>query len=172
MSSEANSTSDEELIIMLQENNPNAWEHLYDKYAPAMYCIICKLTVDTSISETIFIQLFVQLKENPILAKVENDLCLTLLNYTYTFSILFLEHQKIAPLEISAADQDKLIYTICHTLTSLKDIASILHISEEAAEAKLYRELLNMVKQDAIQPNEHIEQIAYNFSSINQFKKV
>jgi len=53
--------SGNQIVVVLQENNPLAWEHLYDKYALAMYGLICNLTEDKLLAEEIFMNAFLEL---------------------------------------------------------------------------------------------------------------
>ncbi|MEO6166354.1 MAG: hypothetical protein ABIO98_02460 [Chitinophagales bacterium] len=70
---------------MIAVNNLEAWGHIYDKYAPAMYGIICSLTGDRTIAEEIFKDAFLELKEKQILSKDTSSLCPCLLRHTHIF---------------------------------------------------------------------------------------
>ena len=48
MHTQTKNISDQDIFAMIAENNQEGWGRLYDKYAPAMYGIICKLTGNRS----------------------------------------------------------------------------------------------------------------------------
>lgn len=52
------SYSDDQLIAMIKNKNKKAFEHLYDKYSPALYGSICKQIEDKSLAEEILQQTF------------------------------------------------------------------------------------------------------------------
>ena len=97
MTLESERVSGKEIITMLQENNPLAWEHLYDKYAPAMYGLICSLTDDKLLGEQIFTNSFIQLKEKGTLSKTKYALSAILLKHTYSYAITHLKQMGINP---------------------------------------------------------------------------
>ena len=86
MLSQTKNIPDEQILLMFAENNLEAWEHLYDKYAPTMYGIIFSLSDDRTLAEDIFKEEFLQLKEKRILSGISHLLCSFLLRYTHTFA--------------------------------------------------------------------------------------
>jgi|GEM_PF-3040018 len=67
MSLPSEKISEKNIIAMLQANNPLPWVNLYDKYASAMFGLICNLTEDKLLAEEIFVNAFRELKQKQIL---------------------------------------------------------------------------------------------------------
>ena len=65
--------SEHDLIALLQKNEKGAFEFLYDRYAPALYGIICKLVEDKWLANEILKKSFVQIWHQ--LAKVQPLSC-------------------------------------------------------------------------------------------------
>jgi hypothetical protein len=85
-----NSIPDSTIVAMLADNDINAWEQLYDKYAPMMYGAISKITRDERLAENIFRECFLQLKVNRNILKIRVDLCTFLLKHTHNFTFNYL----------------------------------------------------------------------------------
>ncbi len=140
--------SDQQIITLLEENNLLAWKKLYDKYATAMYGLICNLTDDKTLAEEIFVAVFLQLKEKQILSKVKYGLCPTLLRYTFSYTTKQLMECSINPKSFNPLEEVKLIHLLSTQCNSLKEVASILNMSEEETKKKLRSELLNLRNQN------------------------
>ena len=71
---------DSRLLILLRENNPFAWNCIYDKYAALMYGNILNITQSKKIAEMIFVQAFIKLKKQnrpfPLECSMPNFLCM------------------------------------------------------------------------------------------------
>ena len=132
--------SDKDILRMLAEKNPKAWEHLYDKYGTAMYTITYKLSRDKTIAEKIFIYAFVELHEKKILADVANGLCTLVLRHTYNFAIAQLKNYGIHSTAINQALLYEVIDLLCTKCSTIKQVASHLSITEAAAKKKLQHE--------------------------------
>ncbi len=133
--------SDQNILSLIAENNLEAWEHLYDKYAPAMYGIICNLTDDKPLAEVIFKEAFLQIKEKQILSKATYSLCPCLLRHTHTFARQQLKERGRTCLN-SPNQQTSLINMLCSQNLSFKQAASNFNITEEEAKRKLHEEFL------------------------------
>ncbi len=131
---------------MIAENNLEAWRHIYDKYAPAMYGVICGLTDDRTLTEEIFTEAFLQLKEKQILSKVSYSLCLCLLRHTHVFARQQLKERGIT-LSKSPMEETSLIKILCSQHITIKEIASIFKITEQEAKKKLHLEFLELRQQ-------------------------
>lgn len=139
--------SDQQIIILLEENNLLAWEKLYDKYAAAMFGLICNLTNDKTLAEEIFITAFLQLKENQILSKVKFSLYPTLLRHTFSYTTKRLKALGINPKIYNPLEEVKLIHLLSTQCNSIKEVASIFNMTEEETKKKLRAELLNLRNQ-------------------------
>ncbi|MEO6254853.1 MAG: hypothetical protein ABIO79_16200 [Ferruginibacter sp.] len=143
-----NSISDEQIIALLKENNDSAWESLYDKYAPVMYGLIYNLTDDKVLAERILIHAFIQLKEKQTLSRINSGLCYTLLRYIYTFATNHFKEYGIIPKTLNPSEEVKLIHLFCIQCNSLKEIASILNLTEERTIKKVRSQLLKFRNQN------------------------
>lgn len=52
---------DHELIKLLQQKNMSAYEFIYDRYAPLLYGVICKLVKDEVKAEKVLKKSFIQI---------------------------------------------------------------------------------------------------------------
>lgn len=130
---------------MIAENNLEAWEYLYDKYAAAMYGIICKLTDDRTLSEEIFIGAFLQLKEKQILSKTTHPICVCLLRHTHIFAKQELTNRGIN--STNKVEESSLINMFCSQHLTAKDAAVKLNITEQEVRRKLRLEFLELRSQ-------------------------
>lgn len=132
--------SDIDIIQMLVEKNPKAFEHLYDKFSAAMFTITYKLVGDNSIAEKIFIDAFVELHEKKILANVTKGLCIHVLRHTYNFALAELEKKGIYPPAIKQDSLCEVIDLLCTKCLTIKQVAYRLSITEAAAIKKFQGE--------------------------------
>lgn len=128
---------------MVAENNLEAWEHLYDKYAPAMFGIICNLVEDRKIAEEIFKETFLQLKEKQILSKVTYALCPYLLRHTNTFARAQLKERGIS-CSNNTIEETSLINILCSQNINTKEVATKLNITVDEAKNKLRSEFVEI----------------------------
>ncbi len=156
--------SDQQVILLLLENNLLAWDSLYDKYSSAMYGIILNLTDDKTLAEEIFIPAFIQLKENQILANVKYALCPTLLIYTFNYTTKYLNQSGLNPKIFSPAEEVELIHLLCNQCNSIKKVASILNMTEEATKKKLRSEMLNLRNQKNLVKSSKRDSILKNYN--------
>ncbi len=95
MFTNANNISDQDIRSLIAENNFEAWELLYDKYAFAMRVIIRNLTDNKTIAEEIFKEAFLQLKEKQILSHFSYSLYSCLLRHTQLVTMQLLKERKL-----------------------------------------------------------------------------
>lgn len=143
MQHQANNISDQNILSMIAENNLEAWEYLYDKYAPAMFGIICNLTMDRKIAEDVFKETFLQLKEKQILSKVTYALCPYLLRHTNTFAKQQLKERNI-DCSKNPIEETSLINILCSQSINIKEVASRFNITVEEFKNKLRAEFLEL----------------------------
>ena len=89
--------ADKEILIMLEGNNSQGWEHLYNKYAPIMFGAIFRITDNRKLADEILIQSFIQLKKNNLLCETKKLLTVYLLQHTYATMLKILSANKITP---------------------------------------------------------------------------
>ena len=140
MTLESEIVSEKEIITMLQENNPLAWEHLYDKYAPAMYGLVCSLTDDKLLGEQIFANSFIQLKKNGILSGTKYALSAVLLKHTYSYAMTHLKQIGINPKPSDSPNKTKILYLILTQCNVIKEAASMLTITEKEVKKRIHAE--------------------------------
>lgn len=133
-----------QIIAMLKENNPLAWGHLYDKYASAMYGLICKLAADKLLAKEILLKTFIELKQKQILSKIKFALLPIILRYTHSFTIEYLKNIRITEKTIHPQKETELIHLFTTQCSSLKEAANMLHITEKETKKRLQVEFLNL----------------------------
>lgn len=148
--------SDEEIITMLEHNNPLAWESLYDKYAPAIFGLICKLTDDKVIAEKMLISSFLQLKQSKILSKVKYALYPAVLRYVLEYTTQKLTQNGVTPKILKPLDEMPVMHLICTQSGCIHEISSILNITTEEAKRRLRFELLYLRNQKNIAATVHV----------------
>ena len=60
---------DNELIMLVQQKDMVAYEFLYDRYAPMLYGLICKLVKDQWLAEEILKKSFVEIWKSLVIVK-------------------------------------------------------------------------------------------------------
>lgn len=140
MNSDFKRVSDTDILCMVADKNPAAWEHLYTKYGAAMFTIVHKLANDDVIAEKIFMDAFVELHEKKILANVTNGLCILLLRYTHGFTTMQLKSYGMLPTILNSLFNYEVINLLCTTCHTIKEVALQLNSTEAAAMKKLQDE--------------------------------
>ncbi|MEO6135702.1 MAG: hypothetical protein ABIP35_11150 [Ginsengibacter sp.] len=142
--------SGSQIIVMLRENNPLAWGHLYDKYALAMYGLICDLTEDKLLAEEILIKAFLELKQKQTQLKIEYALLPIILRHTHSYTIKHLKKTGITPRTLHPPKETELIHLLTTQCHSLKEAASTLNITVEETRQNLHVAFLNLRMQNNI----------------------
>jgi len=137
MESVTNQISDLNMLSLIRENNPEGWEQLYDKYAPVMYGIICTYTTDKSLADKILIDLFIRLKEEEILPKMNFTLCIFILRYTYTNTRAELKKRGIYYTE-SPIETNSVIHTLYSQSLKIKRFTPNFKISKNEVKNNYY----------------------------------
>lgn len=140
-----NSVSDEYILTLIRENDPLAWNALYDKYAAAMYGLIHSLTSSPEMAERIFMAAFRRLKSENKLKKITHALCPVILRYTYSCTMEMLPKQGINNVPEDARQDTKLISLFLTKCNSIKEAASLLNITEEETKNKLHVEVSELI---------------------------
>ena len=84
MESVANQISDSTILNLIRENNLKGWNLLYDKYTSMMYGIIYTHKDDKGLADEILINLFIRLKEEQMLLRINFALCVCIPYHTYS----------------------------------------------------------------------------------------
>ena len=152
MTSASNNISDKDILYMLAEKRPQAWEYLYNKYAPAMYGMIHNLAGEKLLAEKILIAAFVHLKKEWNFLKITNALCVRLLRYTYDFAIRQLKNYGIHPGESNRKVNAEVIDLLCSKCSSINEVASHLNSTTQEATKKLQTEFYSLRSQHGNKP--------------------
>ncbi len=147
--------SGNQIIVMLEENNPLAWGHLYDKYAPAMYGLIYNLTKDKILAEEIFMSAFLELKQKQTLSKIKYALLPIILRHTYSYTTKHLRKIRVTPKILNPPKEAQVIHLLTTQCISLNEAASILNITEKETKERLHVEFLNLRRQNNNPENAH-----------------
>ena len=140
MDSTVTRISDTIILGLIRENNLKGWELLYDKYAAVMYGVICTYTADRELAEEILTGLFMGLKEEQRLIKVNVALCACILRYTYTNTRKELKKRGINYTEIPNM-MSSLIHIFCSQYTTIKKVSTDLKVSEIEVKQQLQKEI-------------------------------
>ena len=125
----ANQISDLNILSLVRENAFRGWELLYDKYAPIMYGVICTYTTDTKLADQILINLFLRLKDEESLLKMNCTLCVFVLRYTCINTRIELKKRGIYYTE-SPFEVNFVIHTLFSKTLTIGEIAANLKMSE------------------------------------------
>jgi hypothetical protein len=142
MSIQGQLLTENEIILMLQKKNPLVWGNLYDKYAAAMFGLICNLTEDKLIAEDIFIKTFVSLKETLILTKIEFALYSNLLRFTHFYATTCLKDLGLTPNNYNPYNEINLIHHLTTQCNSIDEAALMLNITVKETKKKLRADFL------------------------------
>lgn len=129
---------------IISENTSQNIEQIYDKYAPIIYGIISSLTDNVVISEKIFTDTFIKIKDNFPDFKVNGTSYPTLMRFTYSFTIQQLIQYGISPKVSNFQEANKLTHLLCTRYESLQDVTSLLNISDDEARKNIRKEHLVM----------------------------
>lgn len=129
------SVSDQHIFRLIQEGELSGWGHLYDKYSPLMYGIICSLTKDGMLADKILIAAFLELRKKQIISLSNNSLCASVIKHTHLFATEQLKDSgtKISKV-LAHSTPIYLLYTQCR---SIKEVSVILNITEKEAKRVL-----------------------------------
>lgn len=129
-------------LLIFTENTSQNVEQIYDKYAPVIYQIINSLTDNIDISEKIFIDTILKVKDGVSGFNMNGTVYPNLMRFTYNFAIQELIHYGISPKVNNSYQDNKLTYLLCTCCESLQEVASLLSIPYEEVRRRLKQEFL------------------------------
>jgi len=129
MQSTSSQISDSTILTLIRETNLKGLELLYDKYASAMYSVIFTHTADKAFAEEILISLFIRLKQEQRLLKIDVALGPCMLRYNYTNTLEELKKRGIKYTEIPNI-KNSILHIICSQYTTIKKISDKLKMSK------------------------------------------
>ena len=141
MESVANQISDSTILNLIRENNFKGWNLLYDKYASIIYGIIYTHTDDKGLADEILISLFIRLKEEQMLLKINFVLCVCILSHTYNNTVQELKRRGINCTE-SPFMGNSILHIFSSQYTTIKKVAAKFKISKKKVKQNLHKEFL------------------------------
>ena len=143
VSSLQSTVSNNQILTTVSENSLVYVEQIYDKYGPSIYRIISTLTDDSDISERIFTDTILKIKDNFSTFFVNGTIYPNLMRFTYSFAVQQLIHYGVSPKIDNSAKNDDLTYLLFTRYESLQEVTSSLKISQDEARKILRKEYLN-----------------------------
>ncbi len=117
-----NQQPDHTIIALLAENHKDAWPHIYDKYASMIYGIIFNMTGDEAIAGELLTEIFLELKQKKLLARVQTALCHTLVRLTHKLTIKLLNARGLTPISIQLVNGNyPIISSLYFELTTINE---------------------------------------------------
>ena len=141
MQSATTQISDTVILSLIKESNPKGWDVLYDKYAAVMYGVICTQTADKAPAEEILINLFIQLKHEDVLLKVNSVLSVCILRYTHCNTRRELKRRGINYTETLTMG-NSVLDLLCSQYIDIKEVAAKLRVTEKELKRNLHKEFL------------------------------
>ena len=127
--------ADQTILDLIAESNPEGWNLLHKKYAATIYGIIHNLTGKRALTEEIFKETFLQVKETRFILLPPYALCPFLIRHT-----LFVAGQKLREWEITSSKgllpENKLTKIVSLHHIPLKELPSPYTLAEEEAKRK------------------------------------
>ena len=143
VSSLQNTVSNNQILTIASENSLIHVEQIYDRYAPSIYRIINTLIDDSDISEKIFKDTILKIKDNFSTFFVNGTIYPNLMRFTYGFALQQLNHYGMSPKIDNSMKNDDLTYLLFTRYESLQQVTSSLKISQDEARKILRKEYLN-----------------------------
>ena len=131
-------------LSIFTENTSKNVEQIYDKYAPIIYQIINSLTDNVAISEKIFTDTILKVKDDVSGFNMNGTVYPNLMRFTYNFAVQELIHYGISPKVHNPYQDSKLTYLLCTCCESLQEVASLLSIPHEEVRRRLRQEFLEL----------------------------
>ena len=97
-----NQQPDHVILLLLAQNQEDAWPYLYDKYASMMYGIVFNMTGNESKAGEILTEIFLTLREKKMLSRVRNALCHSLVRHTHKLTIQHLKALGMKPISVQS----------------------------------------------------------------------
>lgn len=99
-----NQQPDHVILLLLAQNQEDAWPYLYDKYASMMYGIVYNMTGDEAKAAEILTEIFLTLKQKKMLSRVQNALCHSLVRHTHKLTLQHLKKLGLKPISLQTVN--------------------------------------------------------------------
>ena len=129
-------------LKLLSVNNISAWESLYSRYSGLMYGCILKLTSDPSLSDTLFKQIFLNLKTASLPEKTLIPFAFWLWQYTSSAATRLINADNN---KSQKRDKGSILYDLCIKKDSVKVVAKAFHITEHELRKQVQSELTGRI---------------------------
>ena len=143
VSSFQNTVSNNQISTTVSQSSLIYIEQIYDKYGPCIYQIISTLTDDSDISERIFTDTILKIRDNFSTFFVNGAIYPNLMRFAYSFAVQQLIDYGISPKIDNSTKNDDLTYLLFTRYESLQEVSSSLKISQDEARKRLRKEYLN-----------------------------
>ena len=143
VSSLKNTVSNNQILTTVSENSLACVEQIYNKYGSSIYRIINTLIDDSDISEKIFTDTILKIRDNFSTFFVNGTIYPNLMRFTYGFALQQLNHYGMSPKIDDSMKNDDLTYLLFTRYESLQQVTSSLKISQDEARKILRKEYLN-----------------------------
>lgn len=130
--------------VIFESHSQMTIEQVYDKYASVVYGVINSLTDNITISDKIFTDIFLKIKDDVSDFKVNGNVYPSLMRFTHDFATQQLIHYGISPKISSNQKVNNLTYWLHTRYESLDEIALSLEISHDEVMQKVRKEYLEM----------------------------
>ena len=144
VSSLKNTVSNNQILTTVSENSLACVEQIYNKYGSSIYRIINTLIDDSDISEKIFTDTILKIRDNFSTFFVNGTIYPNLMRFTYGFALQQLNHYGMSPKIDNSTKNNDLTYLLFTRYESLQQVTSSLKISQDEARKILRKEYLNL----------------------------
>jgi hypothetical protein len=130
------------VVSMFKKYDHNTFENFYNKYSAVMYGVINSIAPNKSVADQILIDAFLDIKENNLFIDSKENHYINILKYTFNFSIKQLMLLGVVRKECEYFLRHNIMHLLCTTCTSIKEVASLLEVSEAETIKQLQLEML------------------------------
>jgi len=142
-----NFTSNIQNKLNLYENPSKiTLEQIYDQYASVIYGVISDLTDNVTVTDTIFTDTFLKIRDCMSDFNVNGNMYPNLMRFVHGFATQQLIHYGINPKHNSTKEENKIMYWFHTRCKSLEEVASSLKISNHEVMRKMRKEYLEMIQ--------------------------
>lgn len=105
--------NDKAIVEGINNHDSNAWEIMYEKYAPTMLAAIAVFIKNNIMAEKLLIDIFIALREEDTIQPGNSRLSLYLYMYSFKFTIEQLRAKGIQPYVVALNTYPQIIQLLC-----------------------------------------------------------
>ena len=134
--------TDQQILLVIEKDDLQGWEWLYDKYSPVMFGLIQFFTINNEQAEEILLNTFLKITtDKPILFQ-KKPLIGIISNFTVTNTKLFLKSNKIFPIYKKARNKKfPILNALLLDQKSLTETSELFSIKKNEIQIDLRSEL-------------------------------